>query len=185
MIEAKGPKISLRIEKFFVWIETYGSSIALYLLVGMIIVGIWEMLPIPGPGLASNFLFAGWVGLGFIFFSALHGLLWWILTRKFITLPRAVKYWLSLAIRLVRPLHMSTGMLGLGFSILHGLSYLSLGTGWTIALLSGLAALVTLIILALDGIGLMVSPFLSRKVHRWVAFFFLITVLVHLIVPFL
>ncbi|EGL82666.1 hypothetical protein CathTA2_1822 [Caldalkalibacillus thermarum TA2.A1] len=185
MIEAKGRKISPRVEKWFLWIEAYGSSIALYILIGMIIMGIWGILPFSSSGLKPSGVFVGWVAFVFILLSALHGMLWWVLTREFITLPPAVKLWLSLSIRLVKPLHMSTGMLGLGFAFLHGFSYLSAGFGWNLTTISGMIGLVTLILLTLDGIGLMMSPFLSRKVHRWIALLFLLAVLVHLVIVLL
>src|SRR5690606_7972293 len=158
----------------FTFIDEFGNSLALYTLLIMLLVGIWFASPLPSPNWAINYRMLGWIGVVFIAFSALHGLLWWLITREYWNLPARVKHFLSSAIKLVKPLHMMTGMLGLGFGILHGLSLLQ--TTWNIYIYSGLIALITLFILAVDGIGLMMSPFLSRRVHRWIATVFVVSI---------
>ncbi|MDQ0339629.1 hypothetical protein J2S00_002417 [Caldalkalibacillus uzonensis] len=182
MIEAKGRKIPSRLERCLLWIEMYGNSVAFYILLVIIVTGVWQLLPIPGPAFIPNGSLVGYVTLLLIGISALHGFLWWVLTRDYIKLPDKVKLSLSLSIRLVKPLHMITGMLGLGMGMVHGFVYLAAGFSWNFSIITGLVGLAALVLLTLDGIGLMVSQFLSRKAHRWIAFVFLVSVAAHLLV---
>lgn len=169
-----------KMERTVVKLENYGNSIALYILLISLMVSILS-LSLPSFDWSPNQKVFGIVALFFIGLSALHGVFWWVLTREFLKLSPSIKRFLSSTIRLVRPLHMMMGMLGLGLVLLHGLS---LVTGnrfyWNGITVTGTIAFVTLLLLAFDGIGLMMSPFLSRTVHRWIAGIFLVFLVVHL-----
>lgn len=170
--------------RFFTFIDEFGNSLALYTLLVMILVGIWLASPIPSPDWTIHGGLVGWMAIVFICLSAIHGLLWWVITRELFHLPTKVKHLLSSSIKLVKPLHMMTGMLGLGFGFIHGFAFIHLTAFWNIYIISGIIALITLFILAIDGIGLMMSPFLSRKIHRWIATVFLFSVVTHLFIIF-
>lgn len=166
-------------EKMILRIEDYGNSVALYLLLGIILMSAWQLSPLPSPNWSPNGTAFGFAALIFIALTSLHGILWWVLTREFLPLTPPFKRFLSHSIRIVRPLHMMTGMAGLGLAIFHAISY-SGPWNWNWTAITGMVCLTTLLLLAIDGIGLMVSPFLSRKVHRWVALIFVIAMVVHL-----
>ncbi|WP_134703366.1 hypothetical protein [Ammoniphilus sp. YIM 78166] len=166
-------------EKMIFRIEELGNSVALYLLLGIIALSAWQLSPLPSPNWSPNATAFGFAALVFIALTSLHGILWWVLTRAFLPLTPPIKRFLSHSIRIVRPLHMMTGMVGLGLAIFHAISFTGLWK-WNWTAITGAISLTTLLLLAIDGIGLMVSPFLSRKVHRWIAFVFVIAIVVHL-----
>ncbi|WP_134701641.1 hypothetical protein [Ammoniphilus sp. YIM 78166] len=166
------------IERFLNRWELIGASVSLYLLIGIILLAAWQFTVSP-EWLIHHQIF-GWLCFLFIAITSIHGIMWGMLIQTFIIFPVSVKRFLSNSIRMVRPLHMMTGLLGLGLAILHGLPYLNATLSFDLITTSGILAFVMLIILALDGIGLMVSPFLNRKTHRWVAIFFLICLFTHL-----
>ncbi|MEB3101033.1 hypothetical protein [Ferviditalea candida] len=169
-----------KMERTVIKLENYGNSIALYILLISLMASILS-LSLPTFDWSPNQKAFGVFALFFIGLSALHGVMWWILTREFLKLSPEIKRFLSSAIRLVRPVHMMTGMLGLGLVLLHGLSFIT-GNGfdWNGVTATGTLAFVALFLLALDGIGLMMSPFLSRAIHRWIAGSFLAFLVVHL-----
>ncbi|RXT07891.1 hypothetical protein [Ammoniphilus sp. CFH 90114] len=169
-------------EKWILRFEGVGNSIALYLLLGIICLSVWQLSPLPSPDWSPSGTAFGFAALIFIGLTSLHGILWWILTREFLPLTPVIKRFLSSSIRLVRPLHMMTGMVGLGLAIFHAIAFLSLTMVWNGAAITGIIGLVTLVLLAIDGIGLMVSPFLSRAVHRWIALVFLVVTVIHLVI---
>lgn len=163
--------------------EVYGNSIALYLLLLLISVGVWLVSPIPSPNWAVDSKMMGWASVVLISVTTLHGLLWFIITRQSLPLSSNVKHFLASSIKVVKPLHMMTGMIGLGLAFIHGFAYIGAGFN-SVLVISGMVALITLLILAIDGIGLMVTPFLSRKVHRWIALTFLLSLIIHLVIIF-
>lgn len=165
--------------------DYYGNSIALYTLLLLISVGVWLVSPIPSPGWAVNGKMMGWASVILISITTLHGILWFTITRQSLNLSTDVKQFLSNSIKVVKPLHMMTGMVGLGLAFIHGFAYMTLDVFHSGLIVSGIVALVTLIILAIDGIGLMVTPFLSRKIHRWIAVTFLISLVIHLAIIFI
>lgn len=165
--------------------EQYGNSIALYTLLLLIMIGIWLVSPIPSPNWSVNGKAMGWASVILISVTSLHGLLWFIITRQSLNLSSRSKQFLSSSIKVVKPLHMMTGMVGLGLAFIHGFAYMTFGVYNSVLIGSGIVAIVTLLVLAIDGIGLMVTPFLSRKVHRWIAFTFLVSLIVHLIIIFI
>lgn len=167
-------------EKMLVRIEGIGNSVALYLLLGIIAIAAWQLSPFSSPDWSPSGKAFGFAAFIFIGLTSLHGILWCVLTREFLPLSPAVKRFLSSSIRLVRPLHMMSGMVGLGLAILHAIAFISIATPWNAAAITGVLSLVTLLLLAIDGIGLMVSPLLSRTVHRWIALLFLVFTAVHL-----
>lgn len=167
-------------EKMILRIEEVGNSVALYLLLGIIFMSAWQLSPFPGSDWSPNREAFGYAAFIFIGLTSLHGILWWVLTREFLPLTPPVKRFLSGSIRLVRPLHMMTGMVGLGLVIFHAIAFISGSASWDWAAVTGVVSLATLLLLAVDGIGLMVSPFLSRSVHRWIAFVFLVVTAIHL-----
>lgn len=184
MLTKNDRKLNPKLEKFFDFIERYGNSIALYLLLAIILFGVWQLTPIPSIEWTPNTIIMGWLAIFFIALTSSHALLWLILTREFLRLSSKVKLIISTSLRLVRPIHVITGIIGLGLVFLHSIHYFLFGFDWNLYTISGIVGLCTLIILALDGIGLMVSPFLSRKVHRWIAFVFVISVLTHLLIVY-
>lgn len=169
-----------RLTKYIDFVEEYGNSVALYIFLLLLVVGVWIALPVPSPNWVVNGKVIGWSSVLFISVTALHGLLWFILTRESLSLRAKTRYSLSMSIKFVKPLHMMTGMIGLGLAFMHGFAYLSLVSFSSIFVISGGIAILTLLILAIDGIGLMVTPFLSRKVHRWIALIFLFALAMHL-----
>lgn len=164
--------------------EYYGNSIALYTLLLLIAVGVWLVTPIPSPNWAVNGKMMGWASVILISVTTLHGMLWFVITRESLGLSSNVKQFLSTSIKLVKPLHMMTGMVGLGLAFIHAFAYMTFGFNSAL-IISGMVALVTLLVLAIDGIGLMVTPFLSRKVHRWIAVIFLLSLVIHLAIIFI
>src|SRR5690606_34116427 len=126
----------------YTFIDEFGNSLALYTLLLMIILGIWFASPLPSPDWLINPHVLGWLSVAFISFSALHGILWWLITREFWNLPTKAKHFLSSSIKLVKPLHMMTGMLGLGLGFIHGFTLIQVY--WNIYVISGLIALITL-----------------------------------------
>lgn len=174
-----------RLMKFVNLVDEYGNSIALYTLLLLMAIGIWLTTPIPSPNWTVNGKVMGWASVVLASITSLHGLLWFIITRQALNLPSNVKHFLSSSIKLVKPLHMMTGMISLGLAFIHASVYFSVGLIYNPLVVSGIVAIVTLLILAIDGIGLMVTPFLSRKVHRWIALTFLVSLVVHLVIIFL
>lgn len=173
-----------RLIKFVNFVEQYGNSFALYTLLLLVAIGLWLVSPIPSPNWTVNGKMMGWASVILISVTSLHGLLWFVITRQSLNLSSNVKQFLSSSIKIVKPLHMMTGMVGLGLAFIHGFAYMTFGAFGSVLLASGIVALVTLLILAIDGIGLMVTPFLSRKVHRWIAVTFLFSLAIHLIIIF-
>lgn len=163
------------IERF----ENIGNSVTFYLLLLILLMGLWILTPF-GPDWRPNGATFGILGIVLVVLSSVHGALWWLITRQYLHLPKKVRATIATAIRFLRPLHMMTGMLALGIVLIHGYSFLKIGYGWNQLSITGLISLVVLLILAIDGIGLMASPLLSRIVHRWVAAGFLIVLAVHL-----
>lgn len=166
-------------EKWLLRMEGVGNSVALYLLLGIILISAWQLSPLPSPDWTPNGKAFGFAAFVFIGLTSLHGILWWVLTREFLPLTPPVKRMLSSSIRLVRPLHMMTGMVGLGLAIFHAIAFIT-SWNWEWAAITGIVSLATLLLLAIDGIGLMVSPFLSRTVHRWIALLFIVVTAIHL-----
>lgn len=173
-----------KLAKYIDFFEEYGNSIALYVFLILLGIGIWIVSPIPSPNWNVNGKVVGWASVFFVFITTLHGILWFIITRESLKLSSKTKKFLSTSIKIVKPLHMNTGMIGLGLAFMHGFAYLSVTSFQNIYIVSGLTALLSLLILTIDGIGLMVSPFLSRKVHRWIAVVFLLSLIVHLSIIF-
>lgn len=168
--------------------DYYGNSIALYTLLLLIAIGVWLTSPIPSPSWTVDGKMMGWASVIFISITTLHGILWFVITRQSLHLSSNVKQFLSNSIKVVKPLHMMTGMIGLGLAFIHGFAYMpymTFGVFNSALIVSGFVALVTLLILAIDGIGLMVTPFLSRKVHRWIAVTFLLSLAIHLVIIFI
>jgi hypothetical protein len=163
------------IEKF----ENIGNSVSFYLLLLVIGFGIWILTPF-APDWRPNGSTFGLIAIIFAGLTVLHGLLWLLITRESLKLPKKVRASTATAIRFIRPLHMMTGMLALGIVLIHAYAYLKRGLGWESDSVTGLLALIVLGILALDGIGLMANPLLSRLVHRWVAVLFVAALTVHL-----
>ncbi|HJV47279.1 MAG TPA: hypothetical protein VJ824_16295, partial [Bacillota bacterium] len=161
--------------------ESYGNSIALYIFLVMAVVSIWSVSPLPGPKFYNYKDGLGATALIFVGITVLHGLLWWILTREFLPLKPVAKRTISGTIRLIRPLHIMTGFFALGFVFLHAIAYFKSDFNWEYHTMTGIIALITFLILALDGIGLMVSPFLSRKIHRFIALAFICSLVIHLL----
>lgn len=160
-------------------LENYGNSVSFYILLAVIGFGIWILTPFAPDWRPSGGLF-GIIALVFAGLTMVHGILWFIITREYFKIPKKTKAAIASAIRLVRPLHMMTGMFALGLVLIHGYAYIKTGFGWTPRYATGIAALVVLAVLAIDGIGLMVTPFLSRVIHRWVAAFFVVVLAAHL-----
>lgn len=163
------------IEKF----ENIGNSVSFYLLLLAIGFGIWILTPFAPDWRPDGTIF-GLIAIIFAGLTMLHGLLWLLITRESLKLPKNVRAAIATAIRFIRPLHMMTGMLALGVVLIHAYAYLNSGLGWKPNSVTGLLALIVLGILALDGIGLMASPLLSRLVHRWLAALFVAALTVHL-----
>jgi hypothetical protein len=174
-----------KLVKMVNFVDTYGNSLALYTLLLLITIGIWLVSPIPSPNWTVNGKMMGWASVVMISVTSLHGLLWVIITRQSLNLSSNTKQFLSGSIKVVKPLHMMTGMIGLGLAFIHGFAYMTFGVFNSVLIASGIVALATLLILAIDGIGLMVTPFLSRKVHRWIALTFLISLIIHLVIIFI
>ncbi|MCT8136510.1 hypothetical protein H1D32_01260 [Anaerobacillus sp. CMMVII] len=164
--------------------DEYGNSIALYTLLILVALGVWLVSPIPSPSWSVNGAMMGWASVILVSVTSLHGLLWFVITRQSLNLSSNAKQFLSSSIKVVKPLHMMTGMVGLGLAFIHGFAYMTFGAFGSVLIASGIVALVTLLILAIDGIGLMMTPFLSRQVHRWIAVTFLVSLVIHLIIIF-
>lgn len=165
--------------------DVYGNSIALYMLLFLISIGIWLVSPVPSPNWTVNGKVMGWASVIFISITTLHGILWFVITRQALNLSTSTKQFLSSSIKVVKPMHMMTGMIGLGLGFIHGFAYMSIASFSPVLVGSGIVAIVTLLILAIDGIGLMVTPFLSRQVHRWIALTFLVSLIIHLVIVFM
>ncbi|UTR10284.1 hypothetical protein MM300_20795 [Evansella sp. LMS18] len=165
--------------------DYYGNSIALYTLLLLIAAGVWLVSPIPSPGWTVSGKILGWASLVLISITTLHGILWFVITRQSLPLSSSTKQFLANSIKIVRPLHIMTGTVGFGLAFIHGAAYMNVTEFHSGLIASGIVALVTLLILAMDGLGLMVSPFLSRKVHRWIAVTFLVSLVIHLAIIFI
>lgn len=171
--------------KFVNFVDVYGNSLALYTFLFLLLIGIWLVSPIPSPNWAVNGKMMGWASVILVSVTSLHGILWFVITRQSLNLNSSTKQFLSSSIKIVRPLHMMTGMVGLGLAFIHGFAYMTFGAFGSVLIASGIVALITLLILAIDGIGLMVTPLLSRQVHRWIAVTFLCSLVIHLIIIFI
>lgn len=163
------------IEKF----ENIGNSISFYLLLLIIGLGIWILTPFASDWRPDGSIF-GLIAIVLGGLTMLHGLLWLLITRESLKLPKKLRASIATAIRFIRPLHTMTGMLALGIVLIHGYAYLKTGYGWNSDSITGIITLIILIVLALDGIGLMANPLLSRLVHRFVAATFVLALAVHL-----
>ena len=174
-----------KLVKFVNFVDVYGNSLALYTFLILLSIGIWLVSPIPSPNWAVNGKMMGWTSVILVSVTSIHGLLWFVITRQSLNLSSSKKQFLASSIKIVKPLHMMTGMVGLGLAFIHGFAYMTFGAFGSVLVASGIVALITLLILAIDGIGLMVTPFLSRQVHRWIAVTFLLSLVLHLIIIFI
>lgn len=168
-----------RADRFLERFETIGNSVSFYLLLLIIGLGIWILTPL-APNWRPDGKVFGLAGLVFTAITVIHGVLWFLLARESLKIPKKIRAVLAAAIRYLRPLHMMTGLLTLGMALIHAYAFLKTGYGWNRNSITGLATLVMLALLALDGIGLMASPFLSRIVHRAIALGFAAALAVHL-----
>lgn len=168
-----------QLDRFLERVETIGNSISFYLLLLIIGMGILIFTPL-APDWRPDGKTFGLVALVLGILTMVHGVLWFVLTRKYLKLPKKARAGLAATVRVLRPLHMMTGMLALGIVLIHAYAFLKTGYGWNRNSITGLVTLLILSLLAVDGIGLMASPFLSRILHRWIALVFIIALAVHL-----
>ncbi|BCJ86379.1 hypothetical protein [Effusibacillus dendaii] len=168
-----------RLDRFLARFETIGNSISFYILLLIVILGIWILTPF-APDWRPNGKVFGITAMVFAIFTMLHGILWFFLTRDYIKMPKKARASLTMTVRILRPLHMMSGLFALGIVLIHAYAFVKTGYGWNRYSISGALSLLTLSILAIDGIGLMSSPFLSRVVHRWIAVLFTALLAIHL-----
>ncbi|GAX89952.1 hypothetical protein [Effusibacillus lacus] len=168
-----------RVDQFLERFETIGNSISFYLLLLVIGLGIWILTPL-APEWKPDARAFGLAALILAGLTMIHGALWFVLTRDSFRLPKRVRAVLATAIRFLRPLHFMTGLVALGIVLIHAYAFLKSDYVWDRFSITGLIAMIILFILAIDGIGLIASPLLSRIVHRWIALGFVIALAVHL-----